>query len=329
MHTTTLARRRLLSLLAAAVGASWTAAAGAQPASDAKDPPRLLVPFGPGTPLDVIARDIAQEMRPILNQNIVVENKPGAAGMIGGAELARTASPGNTFMLTTHNTVVINPHLYRKMAYDPVKDFAPIGLVGTGGYVLVVGPGAPFHTLDQYLATARAKPGQVSFASLGVGSGPHLCGEMLVAQAKVKLVHVPYTTGSITNVVGGQVDSSWEPYATAAPFLRSGKLHALGASTTYRPAIFPPGVPLLPEAVPGYECTSWIGLFASAKAPEATVRRMAEALARVVQTPAFQERLNTNGFLAKPGSPKELQDLIAADYRTWGKVIQDASLKLQ
>ena len=319
--------RRLLVL--GLLGILGTASAGAQPDQDSRNGLRILVPFGPGTPLDVIARDIAQELRGVLNQQLIVENKPGAAGMIGGAELARTPAPATTFMLTTHNTVVINPHLYRNISYDPLKDFAPVGLVGIGGYVLVAPPTSPFKNLDQYLAAARAEPGKVSFGSLGTGSGPHLCGEMLVAHTKVKLVHVPYTTGSITNVVGGQVASSWEPYATAAPFLKTGKLTALGASTKYRPAIFPPNVPLLPEAVSGYECTSWIGLFASAKAPEAAVRRMAEALARVVQTPAFQERLNTNGFLAKPGSPKELQDLIAADYRTWGKVIQDASLKLQ
>lgn len=319
--------RRLLVL--GLLGIFGTAGAGAQPDQDSRNGLRILVPFGPGTPLDVIARDIAQELRGVLNQQLIVENKPGAAGMIGGAELAKTPATATTFMLTTHNTVVINPHLYRNISYDPLKDFAPVGLVGIGGYVLVAPPSSPFKNLDQYLAAARAEPGKVSFGSLGTGSGPHLCAEMLVAHTKVKLVHVPYTTGSITNVVGGQVDSSWEPYATAAPFLKNGKLMALGASTKYRPAIFPPNVPLLPEAVPGYECTSWVGLFASAKAPEAAVRRMAEALARVVQMPAFQERLNTNGFLAKPGSPKELQELVATDYRTWGKVIQDASLKLQ
>ena len=319
--------RRLLVL--GLLGILGTAGAGAQTDQDSRSGLRILVPFGPGTPLDVIARDIAQELRGVLNQQLIVENKPGAAGMIGGAELAKTPATATTFMLTTHNTVVINPHLYRNISYDPLKDFAPVGLVGIGGYVLVAPPTSPFKNLDQYLAAARAEPGKVSFGSLGTGSGPHLCGEMLVAHTKVKLVHVPYTTGSITNVVGGQVDSSWEPYATAAPFLKNGKLMALGASTKYRPAIFPPNVPLLPEAVPGYECTSWVGLFASAKAPEAAVRRMAEALARVVQMPAFQERLNTNGFLAKPGSPKELQELVATDYRTWGKVVQDASLKLQ
>ena len=329
MHTTTLARRRLPSLLAAAIGLAGATGAAAQPAPDAKDAPRLLVPFGPGTPLDVIARDIAQEMRPILGQNVLVENKPGAAGMIGGAELARTTAPANTFMVTTHNTVVINPHLYRKMSYDPVKDFAPIGLVGVGGYVLVVGPGSPFQTLDQYLSAARAKPGQVSFASLGVGSGPHLCGEKLVAQTHVKLVHVPYTTGSITNVVGGQVESSWEPYATAAPFLKTGKLVALGASTPYRPDIFPANVPLLPEALRGYECTSWIGMFASARAPEAAVSRMADALNRVVQSPTFQQRLMANGFLPRPGSPKDLRELVATDYKSWSKVVREAGIELE
>lgn len=329
MHQSTLTRRRVLNLLLAALGVAHAAGAVAQTAADAKDPPRLLVPFGPGTPLDVIARDIAQELLPILGQNVLVENKPGAAGMIGGAELARTAAPATTFMLTTHNTVVINPHLYRKMTYDPLKDFAPIGLVGVGGYVLVAGPGAPFQTLEQYLAAARAKPGQVSFGSLGVGSGPHLCGEKLIAQTKVKMVHVPYTTGSITSVVGGQVESSWEPYATAAPFLKSGKLVAIGASTPYRPDIFPPNVPLLPEALQGYECTSWIGMFASVRAPEAAVNRMAEALTRVVQSPSFQQRLVANGFQPRPGSPKDLRELVAADYKSWSKVVRDAGIEIE
>jgi tripartite-type tricarboxylate transporter receptor subunit TctC len=329
MHTTPLARRRALSFLLAAAGAMLTFGAAAETPADSRDPPRLLVPFGPGTPLDVIARDIAQELRPILGQNVMVENKPGAAGMIGGAELARTAAPANTFMVTTHNTVVINPHLYRKMAYDPLKDFMPIGLVGVGGYVLVAGPNAPFHNLEQYLAAARAKPGQVSYGSLGVGSGPHMCGEKLIAQTKVKMVHVPYTTGSITNVVGGQVESSWEPYSSAAPFLKTGKLVAIGASTPYRPDIFPPNVPLLPEALKGYECTSWIGMFASARAPEAAVSRMAEALNKVVQSPAFQQRLMVNGFQPRPGLPKDLRELVAADYKSWGKVVREAGIELE
>ena len=331
----TAARRGMLNLLLAAAGVAHAAGAIAQTSTDAKeskeskDPPWLIVPFGPGTPLDVIARDIAHEMRPILGQNVMVENRPGAAGMIGGSQLARTAAPANTFMLTTHNTIVINPHLYRKMTYDPLKDFAPIGLVGVGGYVLVTGPGSPYHNLEQYLAAARAKPGQVSFGSLGIGSGPHLCGEKLVAQTRVKMVHVPYITGSITNVVGGHVDSSWEPYATAAPYLKSGKLVALGASTPYRPGIFPPNVPLLPESLQGYECNSWIGMFASARAPEAAVNRMADALARVVQSPSFQERLAINGFLPRAGSPKDLRELVAEDYRSWSKVVRDAGIELE
>ena len=289
---------------------------------------RIIVPFGPGTPLDVAARDIAQEMRGVLHQNIIVDNKPGAAGMIGGAELARTSDTATTFMVTTHNTIVINPHLYRKMAYDPVKDFAPVGLVGGAGYVLVAGLDAPFRTLDQYLAAARARPAQVSYGSLGVGSGAHLCAEKLVARTGVKLLHVPYTTGSITSVVGGQVDTSWEPYATAAPFIQSGKLVALGASTSYRPSIFPPEVPLLPQLLPGYECTSWIGMFASARAGEAVVARMADALQKVVRLPSFQQRLRTNGFEPRPGTPADLQKLVEADHRSWSKIVRDAGIAL-
>lgn len=328
MQTFITARRAALRLLVTALAAPCAAGA-AQAEADPKDGVHLIVPFGPGTPLDVIARDIAQELRPQLGGHVVVENKPGAAGMIGGAELARTTAPATTFMLTTHNTIVINPHLYRKMSYDPLKDYAPVGLVGVGGYVLVTGPGSPLRTLDQYLAAARAEPGKVSFGSLGVGSGPHLCGEKLMAQTGVKLVHVPYTTGSITSVVGGQVDSSWEPYATAAPFLKSGKLVAIGASTNYRASIFPPEVPLLPETLKGYECTSWIGLFASVRTPEAVVSRVADALARVVQAPSFQERLTTNGFLPRPGTPKDLRDLMTRDSASWSKVVRDAHLELE
>ncbi|WP_342132346.1 Bug family tripartite tricarboxylate transporter substrate binding protein [Hydrogenophaga sp. OTU3427] len=319
--------RTFLKVLAclSALGAATTAIAQ----SDAsKETLRIVVPFGPGTPLDVIARDIAQEIRPLLQQTIVVENKPGAAGMIGGAEVARTTAPATTFMLTTHNTVVINPHLYKNMTYQPQRDFTPVGLVGVGGYVLVAAPTAPFKTLDQYLAEAKVHPGKVSYGSLGIGSGPHMCGEMLVEKTKVRLLHVPFTTGSIVNVVSGQVDSSWEPYATAAPFIRTGKLVALGASTNYRASVFPSTVPLLPESLPGYECTSWIGLFASVKAPDATVRRLSDALTKVVQSPGFQERLISNGFLPKWASPSEMRDLIANDSKTWERIVSATGLKL-
>lgn len=311
-----------LSALAIATGAAAQADPG-------KETMRILVPFGPGTPLDVIARDIVQEIRPLLQQTIVVENKPGAAGMIGGAELARTTAPATTFMLTTHNTVVINPHLYKNMSYQPQRDFTPVGLVGVGGYVLVAAPTAAFKTLEQYLAQAKAQPGKVSYGSLGIGSGPHMCGEMLVDKTKVKLLHVPFTTGSIVNVVSGQVDSSWEPYATAAPFIKTGKLIPLGASTSYRASVFPSTVPLLPELLPGYECTSWIGLFASSKAPEAVVRRLSEALTKVVQLPSFQERLMANGFLPKLATPGEMRDLIAHDSKTWARIVSETGLKLE
>lgn len=321
-------RKTILCHLAA-VGALAFATSAAAQGDASKDPLRILVPFGPGTPLDVIARDIAHEMRPLLQQAVIVDNKPGAAGMIGGAELARTTSPSTTFMLTTHNTVVINPNLYKNISYQPQRDFTPIGLVGLGGYVLVASPTGALKTLDQYLGEARAHPGKVSYGSLGVGSGPHMCGEMLIEKTRVKLMHVPYTTGSITSVVGGQVDSSWEPYATAAPFIKSGKLIALGASTSYRPSVFPATVPLLPEMLPGYECTSWIGLFASAKAPEPVVRRLSEALTKVVQSPRFQERLVTNGFLPKLATEAEMRNLIANDSQTWARIVTDAGLKLE
>lgn len=320
--------RRHAALTAALAALGALPAASALAADADKAVVRIIVPFGPGTPLDVVARDIAQEIRPVLNQQVIVENRPGAAGMIGGAELARNADPANTFMVTTHNTVVINPHVYRKMSYDPVKDFTPVGLVGAAGYVLVAGPQSPVRTIEQYLAAARAAPDRLSYGSLGVGSGPHLCGEKLVLQTRVKLVHVPFTTGSITNVVGGQVDSSWEPYATAAPFLASGKLVAIGASTRYRAAILPAGTPLLPQLLPGYECTSWIGMFASARAPQAAVARMADALQQVVKSAAFKARLQANGFEPQPGTPKDLSDLVAADLRSWAPVVQAAGIAL-
>lgn len=320
--------RKILPLFAS-LGALVIATGAAAQGDPGKETMRILVPFGPGTPLDVIARDIVQEMRPLLQQTILVENKPGAAGMIGGAELARTTAPGTTFMLTTHNTVVINPHLYKNMTYQPQRDFIPVGLVGVGGYVLVASPTSSFKTLDQYLSEAKAHPGKVSYGSLGIGSGPHMCGEMLVEKTKVKLLHVPFTTGSIVNVVSGQVDSSWEPYATAAPFIKTGKLIPLGASTSYRASIFPSTVPLLPEQLPGYECTSWIGLFASAKAPEAVVRRLSEALTKVVQLPGFQERLMTNGFLPKLASSAAMRELIANDSKTWARIVSETGLKLE
>lgn len=317
----------LRTLLAGACACLLSAGAAAQ-AKDNGQPIRLIVPFGAGTSVDVIARDIAHEMRGMLDHPIVVDNKPGAAGMLGGAELARTAATSTTFLVTIHNTVVINPHLYKNMNYDPQRDFAPVGLVGVGGYALVAAPSS-FKSLEQYLAEARAKPGKVAYGSYGVGSGPHMCAEMLVARTKTRLVHVPFTTGSITSVVGGQVDSAWEPYATVAPFLKSGKLVVLGASTRYRPSIFPDNTPLLPDLVPGYECASWVGVFASAKAPQAAVQRMADALARVSQQPEFRERLLTNGYLPLSETPEQLRKRVAADTATWGKIVADTGVRLE
>ena len=288
---------------------------------------RIVVPFAAGTPLDVIARDIAQRLPLAKGESVIVDNKPGAGGILGAAEAAKSTSKSSTLLVTTHNTLVISPHLYANAGYNPLKDFAPIGLVGTGGYMLVAHPDAGAKSLDEYLALARKNPGKVPYASYGVGSGPHLCAELLQAKAKVQLLHVPYKAGSINDVVGGQIDFSFEPPATAAQYISTGRLIPLGFTSPERPQVLP-NAPLIQDKVPGYDCRSWVGVFAPAGMPAAEVVKLSSQLQAIVGDEAFRARLRVSGIEPTSSTSEEFSRIVAQDYARWGELIRTNNIKL-
>lgn len=290
-------------------------------------PLRVIAASSPGSGVDIVARILAQRLAVQIGQPVVVDNRAGAGGNLGAEVAARAPADGYTlFMGTPAHT--INPSLYRRLAYDLLKDFAPIGLVTTGQYVLVVNPSVPARDLKSLIALARARPGQLTYASAGTGNATHLAGELLRAQAKVDLLHVPYKGSgpALADVVGGHADTMFSNLTAALPFIKSGKLRAIAVGGASRAAAAP-AVPTLRESgLPAYEINAWFGLLAPAgTAPEIVARLNAE-LAAALKAPEVRERLAGEGAEPAPGTPEQFARLLRAEVALWAQVVRSAAI---
>jgi tripartite-type tricarboxylate transporter receptor subunit TctC len=313
MKTTIIA---LLALLAIATGAS------AQPYPNR--PIHLIVPFGPGGFTDVAARILQKELQPVLGQAIIVENKPGAGSTIGTDFVAKSPPDGyNLVMIST--THVISPHLYKEIPYDPVKDFTPVMKLAEGPYVLVVNSKAPYRTVKDLVAAAKAKPGSIDFASSGNGSSQHLVGALFMNMSGAELNHIPYkgSNQAMQDVIGGQVPVSFVGLPNALPNISSGKLRALAVTTKKRHPDLP-GVPTMEEAgVPGYEATIWLALLAPRGTPADVVQKVDAAVTQVLSRPDAKKLMNSAGVDVATSSPEELEKLLVSELDRWGKVVKE------
>lgn len=287
-------------------------------------PVRLIVPYPPGGGTDVPARLLAPKLAEALGQQVVVDNRAGASSIIG-SNLAAKATPDGYTLLMVPGGHAINPGLYNKLPYDTAKDFAPISLIAKGAYILTTSMAVPVKTVSDVVALAKAKPGELNFASGGVGNVNHLAAELFSAMAGIKLVHVPYKGGGpiMTDLLGGRISIFFGASATVAPHVRSGKIRALGVTTAKRSTAFP-NLPTIAEAgVPGYEVSGWYGLLAPAKTRAAIVDRLSREMAKVVRTEEVRDSMvNLIGLEPVGSTPAQLDALIKVELRKWEKVIR-------
>ena len=308
------------------------AATAAQAQAYPARPIRFVVPYAPGGPLDLIARAIGQKLTEATGQAVVVDNKPGAGGNIGADIVAKAAPDGYTIVMGAVATHAINPTLYPKIPYDPVKDFTPVAMVAVVPNVLVVNPALPVKSVKELIDFAKAKPSSLNFASGSTGSTGHLAGELFNALAGVQMVHIPYKGGApaMADLLAGQVQLMFDNLANALPQVKAGKLRALAVTTAQRSA-FAPDLPTLAEAgVPGFDLTTWFGIFLPGNAPRDIVLRLDTEINKALNAPDMKDRLEKMG--AEPpanNTPERFAAFIKVEFDKYARVIKASGAKVE
>ena len=305
-------------------------AAGQSATSGAQNYPtkpiRLIVPFAPGGPMDIMSRAIGEKLTARLGQQVVVDNRGGAGGSIGTEIAARAAPDGHTLLTGHIGTHAVNVSLYPGLGYDPVRDFAPITLIATLPLALVIHPSVPANSVADLIALAKSKPGQINFASAGSGGPTHMAGEMLKTMARIDIIHVPFkgNAAALTDLVAGRVQMMFSNLLTSVPHVRAGRLRAL-AITSVKRSPQAPDLPTVAESgVPGYDLTPWYGIFAPAGTPRSVVARLNREVGAILSAPDMKERFRTQGVDLTTSSPEELAALIRAEIPKWRKVVKES-----
>jgi len=294
-------------------------------------PVRMVVGFPPGGGTDVVARIISPRLSENLGQPVVIENRPGATGTVAAAMVAKSPADGYTIMMGHVSVNAIAPSLFPNLQYDVAKDFAPITLAASVPHFVVVHPSVPVNSVSELIAYAKARPGKLSFPSAGNGSTPHLAGEIFKSMAGVNLVHVPYkgTGQSMQDLLAGQHQVAFDTAPASAGYVRSGRMRVLGVSSAKRVPEYP-DVPTVAEAgVPGYEVTTWYGVFAPGGTPAAIVNRLHADITNAMQAPDTRTRLagaGADGTITR--SPEEFAAMVRADVARYAKIIKDAGLNI-
>ena len=318
----------LLPIFAATLDArAQTPAPGPGSAWPAK-PVRIVSPFAPGGGNDTLSRILAASLTARLGQQVVVENRPGANTIVGTEHVVKSAPDGYT-VIVLPNAITINPHLYRKMPFEVVKDLAPITQIGTSPLILVVHPSLPVRNIKDFLALARAKPNELTNGSSGNGSLGHLAGALLGVMTNTSVVHVPYkgTSLAVTELIGGQIVMSFASALTVVPHIRSGRLRAVGVTGPKRsPAL--PDVPAIAETVPGFSAELWYALFAPANTPADIIHRLNRDISTILAQTEIKEKLSDQGVDALTGTPQDMVKLIAADLDKWAKVVKATGARI-
>lgn len=317
-------RRLAAWLLAPLLAAALTCAQAAEYPSK---PIRLVVPFPAGGTTDVLGRLLAQQLTTRLGQQIIVDNRPGAAGGIGADVVAKSAGDGYTLLLGAVSTHSINPSLYARLSYDAVKDFVPISLVGTLPNVLVVNPGVPAKSVQELVALAKAKPpGTLNFASGGNGTTHHLAGELFKHMAGVDMTHVPYkgNAPAITDVIGGQVTMMFDNINNSLPHIKANKLRPLAVTGATRSPVLPNVPTLAEQGFAGYNITSWFGLFAPAGTPQPVVAKLNAAVMAAMHDKQVRELLASEGIEAQGNTPDQFRTFLQSESTRWAKIVKDS-----
>jgi tripartite-type tricarboxylate transporter receptor subunit TctC len=292
-------------------------------------PVSVVVPQATGGANDTIARIVAAKLSEVLGQQFVVENRPGAGGNIGTAATAKAKPDGYTLLLTTNSTQVINPWLYKTTGFDPLKDFTPVGLVASAGYVLVVNSAFPANNVAELIAQAKANPGKINYASAGNGTLNHLIVEMFKQKVGIDMQHVPYkgAAAAATDVAGGQVPVSVQSAPSSLSLLASGKIKALAVTNEKRIAALP-NTPSISETIPGFGSTPWYGILAPAGTPTAIVDKLNAAIKTALADKDVQDKLIKQGCEALQNTPQQFAALLKDDLATWEKIVKDSGARV-
>ena len=294
-------------------------------------PVRMIVPWPAGGGTDIVARTVAQKMSEGFAQQVVIDNRPGAAAIIGTELAAKSAPDGYTLLMGNLGPNAANQSLYRKLPYDCIKDFAPVSHVASAPYIAVVHPSVPARSVKDFIALARARPGKINFGSGGIGSPPHLAAELFASMAKIKMEHIPYKGGAAHTaaLVGGEVDLTLNSPLEVLPHVRSGRLRAIGVGTTKRFALAPQIPTIAESGLSGYEFAVWWGVFAPANTPAGIVSRVHQAAVKALQAPSVRERLSSQGAEIVASSPVEFAAFIQREIDKWARVVREAGIPVQ
>jgi tripartite-type tricarboxylate transporter receptor subunit TctC len=292
---------------------------------------RLIVPYTPGGTADMLARAIGQNMSASLGQQVIIDNRPGAGGNIGAGLAAKAAPDGYTMLMGTVATHAINPNLYRDMPYDADKDFAPIVLVATLPNLLVVNPSVPAKNVKELIAFAKAKPGELAFASAGNGTSQHLSGELFKKMTGVDMIHIPYkgSAPAVTDLIGGQVQLMFDNIPSSLPQIRAGKLRALAVTGPRRSPVLP-DLPTVSEAgLPGFSITSWFALFAPAGTPAKILIRLNREAAKAIASKDLQQQWMAQGLEPAGGTSDQLAAFRRVEAAKWEKIVSESGARIE
>jgi len=308
--------------LAAASPAAWSQAYPAKPV-------RVVIPFPPGQATDVIGRIVAQKLGDSLGKSFVVENRPGANGILGVETVAKSPPDGYTLLVTASGSLVINPNLYSKLSYKPLEDLTPIALLGLVPLVVVAHPSLPVKTVPQLVSLAKSRPGALSYASSGPGSAQHLAMELFKWRTSMDIVHVPYkgSAPAVTDLMSGQVQLMFDTIASSLPLIRAGRVKPLGVGLKNRSGVLP-DVPTLDEAgVKGFEVTGWSGFLAPAKTPQAIIQQLNAEVLKILGQADTKERITNLGMEAAITTPEEFTAFIKSETAKWAQAVKVAGVK--
>ena len=289
---------------------------------------RLVIPYPPGGIGDTLARELATQLGQRLGQPVVVDSRPGASQMIGAEVVAKSAPDGYTLFLGSLSSLVLNVYAHKNMAYDPVRDFAPVSMFFNTPLYMVVNARLPVNSVQEFVAYAKANPGKLSYGSIGTGSSLHLTGEMFKAAAGVDMLHVPYkgSVPAVTDLMGGQIQAMFDAGTSSLPQVRAGKLKVLGI-TTIRRASGTPDIPTIAESgVPGFDASFWFGIVAPAATPRAIVQKLSGEITDILRQPALRDRYKPNGVELAGSTPEEMAAQIQADIPRWTEIQRKAGV---
>ncbi len=291
-------------------------------------PIRFVVANSPGGGLDVTARAISPRLISALGQQVIIDNRPGAAGSIAAEITAKSAPDGYTVLMGSIGNLAVNVNLYKGLAYHPLRDLAPITFAVSGSNVLVVNPAVPAKTVQELIALGRAQPGKLTYGSSGSGNAGHLAGELFKSMAKIDMLHVPYKGGApaMVDLIAGQTQLIFSSPPTAVPQVKAGRIRALAVTTAKRSAVLPDLPTIAESGLPGFEADNWYGIVVAAKTPRAIVDRLNAEFVRILNMPDIKEALSKQGLEVAPGTPEAFGAYMKSEFAKWAKVIADAGL---